>query len=427
MNGPAPALRLLGEVDEAASARLRETLRFAQSAFGYYAKLFRLAGISGADLENEPPLDVLRRLPRLDGHGLDALSNESLRAGFPIIDVETSSGTTGPRKRRFITPEDDRLETEFLAELFAICGVSGADSAACLDTDPLTLMVSFTKALDVLGVREAYALSIGPEFQRTLDALTRLAPTVVITVPSVLERCLDPLIDAYARAGVREPRTVIYLGEPLSPRVRHAVEARLGAKVFGYYGASETSALGVECGAHAGIHLFTNRVIVELAGEDDDATAEMVVTTLFQRSPPLLRYSLEDRVRPLAGACSCGLPYPMVDVLGRVGDSFSVLGAKLSYGAVLSAVYAHTDEPGHMQLELSRDDTEELTIVLPEPLRHAEAEMRRDLVRSHPDIDFLVGSGLLTLGFSYAEPGYFDAARKTRRIVDRRGDSHGVR
>ena len=65
--------------------------------------------------------------------------------------------------------------------------------------------------------------------------------------------------------GVRGPQTVIYLGEPLSPRVRHAVEARLGAKVFGYYGASETSALGVECGAHAGIHLFTNRVIVELA------------------------------------------------------------------------------------------------------------------------------------------------------------------
>ena len=92
MNGPAPAMRLLGEVDEAASARLRETLRFAQSTFAYYAKLFRRLGISGVDLENEPPLDVLRRLPRLDGHGLDALSNESLRAGFPIIDVETSSG-----------------------------------------------------------------------------------------------------------------------------------------------------------------------------------------------------------------------------------------------------------------------------------------------------------------------------------------------
>ena len=427
MNGPAPAMRVLGEVDEAASARLRDTLRFAQSTFGYYAKLFHRLGISGADLDNEPPLDVLRRLPPLDGYGLDALSNESLRAGSPIIDVETSSGTTGPRKRRFITPEDDRLETEFLAELFAICGVSGTDSAACLDTDPLTLMVSFTKALDALGVRESYALSIGPEFQRTLEALTGLAPTAIVTVPSVLERCLDPLVDAYSRAGVREPRTVIYVGEPLSPRVRHAVETRLGAQVFGYYGASETSALGVECGEHAGIHLFTNRFIVELTGEDDDSAAEMVVTTLLQRSPPLLRYALEDRVRPLAGACPCGLPYPRVDVLGRAGDSFSVLGAKLSYGAVLSAVYAHADEPGHMQLELTRDDGEGLTIVLPEPLRHAEAQMRRDLIRSHPDIDFLVGSRLLTLGFSYAEPGYFDTARKTRRIVDRRGESHGAR
>ena len=218
MSEPARTIRLLGAVDEAASARLRETLRFARSGFPYYTEVFRRCGVSQEDLENESPLSVLRRLPLLDGHGLDALSNEALRAGSPIIDVETSSGTTGPRKRRFITPEDDRLETEFLAELFAICGVSGEDSAACLDTDPLTLMVSFTKALDLLGVRESYALSIGPEFRRTLESLPRLAPTVVMTVPSVLDRCLEPLIDAYARAGVRGPRRVIYVGEPLSPR-----------------------------------------------------------------------------------------------------------------------------------------------------------------------------------------------------------------
>ncbi len=424
MSEPARPIRLLGAVDEAASVRLRDTLRFARAKFPYYADVFSRSGISTEDVENEPPLDVLRRLPLLDGHGLDALSNEALRAGSPIIDVETSSGTTGPRKRRFITPEDDRLETEFLAELFAICGVSGADSAACLDTDPLTLMVSFTKALDLLGVRESYALSIGPEFRRTLEALPRLAPTVVMTVPSVLERCLEPLIDAYARAGVRGPRRVVYVGEPLSPRVRHAVEMRLGAQVFGYYGASETSALGVECGEHAGIHLFTDRTLVELAGGEDAATAEMVVTTLLQRSPPLLRYHLEDRVRPLPGECPCGLPYPRVDVLGRAGDAFSVLGAKLSYGAVLSAVYAHADEPGHMQIELTRDDGEGLAIVLPEQMRSAEAQVRRELIRSHPDVDFLVGSGLLKLGISYVEPDYFDEARKIRRIVDLR-DARG--
>ena len=421
MSGQARPIRLLGAVDEAASARLRETLRFARSRFPYYADVFRRSGISAEDLDNEPPLDVLRRLPLLDGYGLDALSNEALRAGSPIIDVETSSGTTGPRKRRFITPEDDRLETEFLAELFAICGVSGEDSAACLDTDPLTLMVSFTKALDLLGVRESYALSIGPEFRRTLEAVPRLAPTVVMTVPSVLERCLEPLIDAYSRAGVRGPRRVIYVGEPLSPRVRHAVETRLGAQVFGYYGASETSALGVECVEHDGIHLFTDRTVVELVEGEDDGTPEIVVTTLLQRSPPLLRYHLEDRVRPLPGECPCGMTYPRVDVLGRAGDSFSVLGAKMSYGAVLGAVYAHAEELGHMQIELTRDDGESLAIVLPESMRSAEAQVRRELIRSHPDVDFLVGSGLLRLGFRYVEPDFFDDARKTRRIVDLRG------
>ena len=448
MSGPPPSLRLLGATDSAASARLRQTLLFANANFTHYAAQFRELGVSETDLAHAPPLDLLRRLPLLDGHGLYALSEECLRSGAPIIDVETSSGTTGPRKRRFITPQDDATETGFLTELFAVCGVGPQDSAACLDTDPLTLMVSFTKALDAMGVRESYALSVGAGFRRTIDALPKLAPTVMLTIPSVLERCLDALIDAYARAGVRGPRIVIYVGEPLGPRVRHTLKAKLGATAFGYYGASETSALGVECGRHDGIHLFTDRNLFELAVQDDDAitgqdaiTGEIVVTTLRQRSPPLLRYALRDRARAISGDCPCGLPFPRVDVLGRAGDSFSVLGAKLSYGAVRSAVYAHAngdathakrqhddaavyahaDEPAPMRLELScGGDRERLTIVLPAALRSAEPQMRRDLIRSHPDIDFLVGSRLLSLDFAYAPPDEFNAARKTRRIVDLR-------
>ena len=179
--------------------------------------------------------------------------------------------------------------------------------------------------------------------------------------------------------------------------MRHTLEAKLGATAFGYYGASETSALGVECAEHNGIHLFTDRNLFELAvqnaataAQDAANTGEIVVTTLRQRSPPLLRYALRDRARPIPGDCPCGLPYPRVEVLGRAGASFSVLGAKLSYDAMLSAVYVHADEPGPMRLELSlADDRERLTIVLPAALRCAEPRMRRDLVRSHPDIDFL--------------------------------------
>ena len=59
-------------------------------------------------------------------------------------------------------------------------------------------------------------------------------------------------------------------------------------------------------------------------------------------------------------------------------------------------------------------------------MRRAEAQVRRELIRSHPDVDFLVGSGLLRLGFSYVEPDFFDDARKTRRIVDLRGEAPGA-
>ncbi len=421
MSDVTPDARVLGDVPDDVGERLRDTMLYASLTFDFYAALFHELGISRSDLKEQPPTALLGRLPLLEGDGLNGLSEESLRAGKHIIDMETSSGTTGPRKRRFITYDDDQSETAFLAELFVVCGIGEEDRVACVDTDPLTLMVSFTKALDLLGVQEAYSFCVGSGFDRALEALPELDPSVIITVPSIMERCLDALSSYYAAKGASSLRKLIYVGEPLPARLRSRLESAFGVEIFGYYGASETSALGIECRAHDGIHLFTNRNVIELVNAaPSESIGEIVVTTLCQRSPPLLRYALKDKAQVRPGVCGCGLPYPRVDVLGRTGDSFSVLGAKISYLPILSAVYAQEGAPGHMQLVLTRQGRDRLTVVLPDVLCGDEARMRQTLLRSQPDLDFLVGGGYLELSYSFVREDYFDVSRKRRRVVDRR-------
>ncbi len=414
-------IQVMGEVSAERRQDLQNTLLHAYSNFSTYARLFDSRGISRDDILTGDSLKLLRMLPIMEGDTLHKLSEEGLRNGSRIVDMETSSGSTGPRKRRFISYKDDISETELLAELFKTSGIDESDTVACIDTDPLTLMASFTRALDLLGVGEAYIYCVGPDFDKALESLPALNPSVIITIPSIIERCFASLERHYGKADPAHLRKVIYVGETLSASTRGRLESAFGVEVFGYYGASETSALGIECHAHDGIHLFTNRNIIELIIDDPQGlTGEIVVTTLNQETMPLLRYALKDVVRVNPGPCTCGLEYPRVEVKGKAGDYFSVLGAKISYNPIVDAVYEHPEDARLMQLILTREAAEKLTIVLPNACEHRETDIRKSLLKGHPDLDFLVGSNYLHMQFAFVEADYFEASRKPKRIVDHR-------
>lgn len=416
------ALETLGEIGAQAKGDLRKTLLYCYSAFSTYRRLFDRQGITSRHLSSRDPLEVLRQLPALAGQSFYDLSDESIAASHDIVDMETSSGTTGLRKRRPITRRDEESETRFLARLFEATAVGPSDRVVCLDTGPLTLMASFTAAFEALGVQEAYCYCASQDAESSIEGLARLEPTVVVTIPSILDRCLTAFQRHFAAAPRSGLERVIYVGESLSRQTRSELEAGLGVEVFGYYGASETSALGIECTAHDGIHLYTDRNIIEVASpESSGVPEELLVTTLQQEGLPLLRYALKDRIDVKGGACACGLDYPRVDVLGRSDGTASVLGVKFSYGALHDAVYRGADSPGPMELVLTNGARERLTVVLPERLAASRDRIKDSLLAREPDLSFLVAGKYLELEMAFADEARLASTRKPRRIVDRRG------
>ena len=387
--------------------------------FEVYRERFAAARVTECDVRSGGPISVIGRLPLLESLALSALADESIRTLDGIVDVEVSSGTTGTPKRRLITSRDEQTETELLARLFAICGIGPADRVACVDTGPLTLMASFTGALEALGVSEAYAYTVSPGAGATVDGLTALDPTVIVTIPSILERFVDALEARMAPSAAL--RALVYAGETLPRTTRERLERGLGLEVFAYYGASETSALGIECGSHTGIHLLTDHHFIELAYRDGARQdADIVVTTLRQEGLPLVRYPLGDVVRPVGADCPCGLRLPLVDVIGRVDATVSVLGTKLSYASLLDAVYRDHGGPKRMQIVLSRGDTEAITLRLPYRLRIAGTAIRKALLRREPELAFLVGAGFVTVDIEFVDDDSFAAARKPPKVLDLR-------
>ena len=411
----------LGEPPVGDKAALRGVLIDAHARFNFYRDSMAGAGISADDLGTRDPVGLIDALPVLEGDAFYRLADEAFTVAGEVVDMEASSGTTGRRKRRPITYRDEVSESELLARLFRVCGLGDHDRVACLDTGPLTLMVSFTRALEEMGVAEAYALSTGPDPTGTIDDLLTLDPTAIVTVPSVLERSLESLTLGLARRPHSKLRSLVYVGEPLRDRTRAVLADDLGLEVFAYYGASETSALGIECQAHDGIHLFTGQNYLELSHEmPGNTVANLVVTTLHQEGLPLLRYAVGDLVNVRPGRCACGLRDPRVDVVGRTDGSVSLLGVKVSYDGIRSAVYRDLETAGPIEVLLSDDGKEKLTVVLPQGMASEEPRIRRSLTGKEPDLAYLFAGKFVELELAYAEDSHFRDGRKDRRVVDLR-------
>ena len=413
MTRPEPHAALVGAPPGAA---LRRQMLFAHDALEPCRDSFRRCGISRRDIAEDDPIALLRRLPALAGERLRDLVDETIRVAGDVVDIEVSSGTTGPPKRRIMTRRDAEAETGVLARLLAVPGIGPGDSVACLDTGPLTLMVSFTEALDRLGVDDSCALSAYVDDEATVEGLLALDPSVVITIPSIIDRIIEPL-SARLRRAPRRLGKIVYVGERMRESTRKWLESELGLEVFAYYGASETSALGIECRAHVGIHILTDWNIVEIAGGGPEG--EALITTLDREGLPLLRYALGDILRVRDGGCPCGLDYPRVDVLGRTDGIVSVLGVKLTYDTVRRAALWPVEYGGPIAVELSGNGRDRMSVTLPDSLAANEPTIVGSMRTREPDLAYLISSGFLELDVSFVDEKRLES-RKTPRIVDRR-------
>ena len=442
-------------------------LLYCTDAHPTYARNFADAGVSRADILLDDPIATLRRLPtNRGGRREGAISAEAVSIessiGRSIVDTETSSGSAGGQKVRFITHSDNVAEHEFLAYLLSVAGIGERDRVACVDTDPAAVMVSFPRACETLGTREAYCVSVGANFEDCARLLARLEPTALVSVPSIIRR----LLGAMRRNPVRSIRSIIYIGEGMSARARAIVEDELGAEVFSYYGTSETSAIGIECRAHSGVHLMSSRHVFELdtrtpspSGsrgdtgrsdrgfhphpnlppsrgkelhhKDKDHTSsydplmgDLIATTLEQRGLPLLRYRLGDLVRVLPGRCACGLDDPRVDVLGRSGMFASILGSKIHHGALLDSLQ-RSGLDGPLQTTLTTEQNREvMTLRVADTNRTGRGAgqdaMMRAIMADHADIEFLADSGLLDLRFEFKPISELLEERKANSLTDLR-------
>jgi phenylacetate-CoA ligase len=112
--------------------------------------------------------------------------------------------------------------------------------------------------------------------------------------------------------------------QALPENTRKIIENGFNTRVFDKYGSREFSGIAYECSAHRGHHVVEECYIVELLVDGRPAlpgeVGEIVITDLFNRATPMIRYRIGDLAVAFDNAepCPCGLAHLRIgDIEGR--------------------------------------------------------------------------------------------------------------
>ena len=202
------------------------------------------------------------------------------------------------------------------------------------------------------------------------DEFIKYEPKFVHGYPSAVEVFADYLIRKNKTKMVPKIQAVLLGSEGTSDEQRDLIERGLGARVFTWYGLSERVALGGECEKNSTYHLMPDYGLVELIKEDgsqcgeEGEEGEIVGTSFFNFSMPLIRYKTGDFAKKLSSSCECGRNWDRLEaVKGRWKKEFVVglNGAKIStaalnmHGDMFAAVARYQyfqDEPGELIIKI---------------------------------------------------------------------------
>jgi phenylacetate-coenzyme A ligase PaaK-like adenylate-forming protein len=147
---------------------------------------------------------------------------------------------------------------------------------------------------------------------------------MIVTYPSFARRLAEEQEAGRLRIA---PRRITTTAEALTQQVRDIVRGAWGAETLDSYGTTEAGLLGTECDAVAGMHIAEDMVVLEAVDDEDRPVApgirgsKVLLTTLFNRALPLIRYEISDIVTLDDRPCACRRPFARVtSIEGRRED-----------------------------------------------------------------------------------------------------------
>ncbi len=395
----------------------------------FYRRKMDAIGVKPMDIQG---IDDIARLP--------FTTKDEMREVYPygllavdlkeIVEIHTSSGTTGKPVVDAYTAGDIDIWSEVMARTLATGGTARHDIVQNAFGYGL-----FTGGLGVhYGAHRIGATVIpisGGNTKRQLAILRDFRSSVLACTPSyslyVAEAAREEGIDL-SKTGLKAG---FFGAEPWSETMRKEIEAKLHLRAIDIYGLTEIIGPGVasECDRQDGLHVFEDHFYPEIIDPDtgkklpDGEKGELVITTLTKTGTPVLRYRTRDITYLDRSPCACGrTSVRMHRVLGRTDDMLIIRGVNVFPSQIEEIVLAIEGVEPHYQLVVERrDQLDELEVQIEMNERLFSDEVRNLEGKERRIEEMLYGALNIHTRVKLVEPKSIARSEgKAKRIIDKR-------
>jgi phenylacetate-CoA ligase len=326
------------------AAHLARLVRFARQRSPYYSRTLR-----GERLHDLPILTK----HELTSHWDEIVTDRSLRladlrrflAGSPAADalhdgryhVMSTSGTTGVSA---VFCYSEREWVQVIASAARLTAWRGLGPSRSRRT-ALVLMPGGSMP-PPMGAR--MAVSFARLFPKTtfidaslpmpaiVRALAACRPDVVSTYAGTLSAIAEEQLAGRLQIA---PTLLQSSSEVLSPAARERITAAFDLAPHNTYAMTEAGIVAGTCAQQRNLHVQDDQVILEVLDAAGRPAApgtfgsRVLLTVLWSRTLPLIRYEITDRVCISAEPCPCGRAYTSIaEIDGRAGDVLELAGER---------------------------------------------------------------------------------------------------
>jgi phenylacetate-CoA ligase len=343
------------------SARLVELVSRLYKNVPLYKQKMDALGVKPSDIKDIKDIAKLPFTTKDDMRDVYPLGHLAVERD-KIVEIHTSSGTTGKPVVDAYTHKDIEIWSEVMARTLAMGDTDKNDTVQNAYGYGL-----FTGGLGVhYGARKIGANVIpisGGNTKRQLQIMQDFGSTVLTCTPSY-----SLLLAEIGKAdGIDFSKLPLRVGlfgaEPWSDSMRKETESNLQVKALDIYGLTEIIGPGVssECMEQDGLHIFEDHFYPEIidptTGEvlPDGQRGELVFTTLTKEGTPILRYRTRDITYLIRDKCRCGRTHVrMHRLLGRTDDMLIVRGVNVFPSQIEEVLLKIEDVKPHYQILVDR-------------------------------------------------------------------------
>lgn len=409
--------------------RLQRIVKYAYEKVPFYRRRFDKAKVKPEDIKS---LKDITKLP--------FTQKDDLREAYPfelfavplkeIVEIHTSSGTTGKPVVAGYTRNDIDIWSEVMARALSMAGTTRDDIVQnCYGYGLFTGGLGVHYGAHRIGAM-VVPISAG-QTKRQIQCLVDFGSTIITCTPSYALY----LAEAIDEEGVDKKKIKLKAGcfgaEMWTENMRKEIEKRLNLSALNIYGLTEIIGPGVaqECMEKTGLHIAEDHFYPEIISPEtleqlpEEEKGELVLTTLTREGMPMIRFRTKDITSLKRGECRCGrTTVKMERVQGRTDDMLKIRGVIVIPSAIEKALLEIKGLEPHYQIIVTRPHhLDELEVqvevskeIFSDEVKHLE-EFRKKV---ESKIEDAIG---LCVKVTLMEPKTLPRSEgKAKRVIDKR-------